>query len=131
MGPCFLRIRLLVALRPFRLKTYGYREEQRAIEQWLGLVLQAAGRDLGLAFEVSECARLIKGYGDTHRRGTDNFDRIVSQVIRPALAGAMPPAAAADAIANARVAALADPDGERLGDVLSAIEAAGLSRAAE
>ena len=127
----FARIRLLAALRPFRPKTYGYRQEQRAIEQWLGLVIQAAGRDLGLAFEVSECARLIKGYGDTHHRGTDNFDRIVSQVIRPALAGAMTPAAAADAIANARVAALADPDGERLGDVLSAIEAAGLSRAAE
>ena len=127
----FLRIRLLATLRPFRPKTYGYREEQRAIEQWLGLVLQAAGRDLGLAFEVAECARLIKGYGDTHRRGTDNFDRIVTQVIRPALAGAMTPAAAADAIANARIAALADPGGERLTAVLSAIEAAGISRAAE
>ena len=127
----FLRIRLLAALRPFRRKTYRFREETRAIEEWLGLVVQAAGREAALAFEVSECARLIKGYGDTHRRGSDNYARIVTQVIRPALAGAMTPATAADAIANARIAALADPEGERLGGVLAAIEAQTLSHAAE
>ena len=94
-------------------------------------MIQAAGRDPGLAFEVSECARLIKGYGDTLRRGADNYARIVTQVIRPALAGAMTAATAADAITNARLAALADPEGERLAGVLAAIEAAALSHATE
>ena len=127
----FLRIRLLAALRPLRPRTWRWREERQAIEEWLGLVIQAQQRDPGLAFEVCECARLIKGYGDTHRRGTDNYARIVTQVIRPALAGAMTAATAADAIANARLAALADPEGERLTGVLAAIEAAALSHAAE
>jgi indolepyruvate ferredoxin oxidoreductase beta subunit len=35
-------------------------------------------------------------------------------VIAPALAGKLAPRAAADAVVNARVAALADPDGDTL-----------------
>ncbi len=30
-----------------------------------------------------ECARLIKGYGDTHKRGSGNYRLIVAQVIEP------------------------------------------------
>jgi len=43
--------------------------------------------------------------------------------MRPALAGAMPPRQAADAIASARTAALLDPDGEALMKCLGDIEA--------
>jgi indolepyruvate ferredoxin oxidoreductase, beta subunit len=42
-------------------------------------------------------------------------------VIAPALAGKLAPRAAADATANARVAALADPDGDTLSRTLAAI----------
>jgi acyl-CoA thioesterase FadM len=44
-------------------------------------------------------------------------------VIAPALAGKLAPRAAADATANARVAALADPDGDTLSRTLAAIAA--------
>jgi indolepyruvate ferredoxin oxidoreductase beta subunit len=37
-------------------------------------VADAARRDAALGFEAAECARLIKGYGETHRRGTRHFD---------------------------------------------------------
>ena len=60
----------------------------------------------------------MKGYGDTHKRGTGNFARIETAVIAPALAGAMAPSVAADAIASARVAALADPEGDSLAKTL-------------
>jgi hypothetical protein len=43
----------------------------------------------------------------------------------------MPAARAVDAIANARIAALADPDGEGLSGVLASIREAGLTQAAE
>jgi indolepyruvate ferredoxin oxidoreductase, beta subunit len=54
-------------------------------------------------------------------------------VIAPALAGRMTARAAADGVANARVAALADPDGETLSRTLAAIAAspATLRHAAE
>ena len=53
-------------------------------------------------------------------------------MIRPALAGHIPLARAADAIASARTAALVDPEGESLAKCLAEIEGhASLPMAAE
>ncbi|MGB6539138.1 MAG: indolepyruvate oxidoreductase subunit beta family protein [Xanthobacteraceae bacterium] len=123
----YLRFHALAKLRALRPKTYRYREEQRAIESWLALIGQATPLASGLAIEIAECARLIKGYGDTHSRGTGNYRLIEKELILPALAGAMPLHRAADAIASARAAALLDPEGETLGKCLAEI-ASGLGR---
>jgi len=66
------------------------RQEQAAIEQWLGLIAQAARASADIAIEVAECARLVKGYGDTWQRGVANYQTIEAQVIRPILAGHIP-----------------------------------------
>jgi indolepyruvate ferredoxin oxidoreductase alpha subunit len=115
----YLRFYVLAKLRGFRPKTFRYQEEQRAIEDWLRLVAQAASLSGELALEIAECARLIKGYGDTHKRGSGNYRLIASQVIEPALAGDMPARQAVDAIASARTAALLDPEGEALSKCLA------------
>ncbi len=118
----YLRVVMLAKLRRFRPKTFRFREEQRAIEAWLHLIAQTAPLSSELAIEIAECARLIKGYGDTHKRGTENYRLIETELMRPAIAGSMPPRQAADAIANARTAALLDPEGEALAKCLSEIE---------
>jgi indolepyruvate ferredoxin oxidoreductase alpha subunit len=115
----FLRFYILAKLRRFRPRTWRYREEQRDIGNWLKLILRAAPSSAELAIEIAECARLIKGYGDTHKRGSDNYRAIVSQVIEPALAGQIPLRQATDAIASARTAALLDPEGEALSKCLA------------
>jgi indolepyruvate ferredoxin oxidoreductase, beta subunit len=117
----FLRFWLLARLRAWRPRSYRYAQEQHAIEAWLGLIAQAAPRSVELALEIAGCARLIKGYGDTHKRGSDNYRLIETQVIGPALAGRIPLARAADAIASARTAALVDPEGESLARCLAEI----------
>jgi indolepyruvate ferredoxin oxidoreductase alpha subunit len=117
----FLRFYILAKLRRFRPRTWRYREEQREIGNWLKLILRAAPLSAELATEIAECARLIKGYGDTHKRGSDNYRVIVAQAIKPALAGQMPVRQAADAIASARTAALLDPEGEALSKCLAAL----------
>ncbi|HEU4352076.1 MAG TPA: indolepyruvate oxidoreductase subunit beta family protein [Burkholderiales bacterium] len=112
----FLLVRSLACLRPFRPLSYRYKEEQQLIERWLALVAEAAKRDIGLAREIAECARLIKGYGETHRRGKANFLAILDALVEnPATADAREQAAA---IRKAREAALADPDGQALGKQL-------------
>jgi indolepyruvate ferredoxin oxidoreductase, beta subunit len=121
----FLRLRLLAMLRRWRRRTHRYAEEQEAIAAWLALILEAAALSADLAREVAECARLIKGYGDTHARGSANYRRIEARVIRPALAGRWPAATAIDAVASARSAALADPEAERLEQCLTEIERRG------
>ncbi len=122
----FARLRFLASLRWWRPRTFRFVEEQAEIEQWLAQIHAAAPLSIDLAREIAESARLIKGYGDTYRRGLQNYRRIAREVITPALAGRMIPRAAADAVANARVAALADPDGESLSKTLTAIASASL-----
>ncbi len=117
----FLRFYILAKLRGYRPRTWRFKEEQRAIESWLKTIVRAAPISAELAIEIAECARLIKGYGDTHKRGSDNYRTIVASVIEPALAGAMAPRQAAEAIANARTAALLDPEGEALSKCIAAI----------
>jgi indolepyruvate ferredoxin oxidoreductase, beta subunit len=128
----YLRFLMLAKLRRFRPGSYRYREEQTAIEAWLGLIAAASAKSAALALEIAQCARLIKGYGDTWKRGAANYARIEAQVIRPVLAGRIAVARGIDAIASARTAALLDPDGESLARCLAAIERSpGLDIAAE
>jgi indolepyruvate ferredoxin oxidoreductase beta subunit len=118
----YLRFLMLAKLR--RLRPYGYRyaQEQSQIDSWLGLIVEATRRSLELALEVAECARLIKGYGDTFARGLSNYRSIEVRLIRPALAGQIPLPRAADAIVSARTAALVDPEGESLARCLAEID---------
>ena len=132
VGSGFLRFRVLAALRGWRPRSYRFQEEQRAIEAWLGLVVAAARRSGDLALEVAECARLIKGYGDTLKRGSANYRLIETRIIGPVLEGRIPLRAGIDAIASARAAALLDPEGEALTRCLAELERdSSLSIAAE
>jgi indolepyruvate ferredoxin oxidoreductase beta subunit len=117
----YLRFWLLARLKRWRPRGYRYAQEQAAIEQWLDLIAQAARASADIAVEVAECARLVKGYGDTWQRGAANYQTIEAQVIRPILAGHIPLAQGADAIASARAAALLDPEGESLARCLAEI----------
>jgi indolepyruvate ferredoxin oxidoreductase, beta subunit len=118
----FMRFWVLAKLRRWRPRSYRYQEEQRAIDAWLAHIAEAARLSGDFALEVAECARLIKGYGDTHKRGSANYRLIESRVIEPALAGRIPLRAGIDAIASARAAALADPEGDALADCLAEVE---------
>ena len=107
----FLMLRLLAWLRPWRRMSARYVEEQALIERWL-TAIRGAAREPALALEIALCGRLIKGYGDTHRRGKGNFLRIMDTLVEgSAVADA---AGRAAAIRKARDAALADPEGRGL-----------------
>jgi len=117
----FLRFKMLASLKHWRPRGYRYAQEQEAIEAWLALVAEAAKLSPEVAIEVAECARLIKGYGDTYARGSANYRVIEARVIRPILGGQIALQRGADAIASARTAALVDPDGESLAKCLAAL----------
>ena len=114
----FLSLWLVSKLRRWRRGTARYAEEQALIWRWLDAVRAAAGFDTDLALEIVECARLVKGYGDTHRRGVGNFRRLMRAIVEPALAAGTPSDAAAE-VAKARAAALRDPDGDGLAQALA------------
>src|SRR5579885_1303136 len=128
----YLRFLMLAKLRPLRPYGHRYRQEQQAIEARLALIVEAARHSTEFALEVAECARLIKGYGDTHARGSAHYAAIEAPGHRPPLAVTIPIAHAAEAAASARTAALVDPEGESLAKCLAEIEGHGsLPMAAE
>jgi indolepyruvate ferredoxin oxidoreductase beta subunit len=124
----FLRLKMLAALRGWRPRTLRYSDEQAWIERWLDLVERTLAIDVDVAREVVETARLVKGYGETYKRGHANWSRIVNEIINPFLAGQLPAAQFADAVLQSRLAALADPDGVRLGHVIDSVRALPLER---
>ncbi|MEJ8574891.1 indolepyruvate oxidoreductase subunit beta family protein [Microbaculum marinum] len=117
----FLRLKLLASLRGWRPRTLRYAEEQQWIERWLSLVDRALEIDPAAAREVVALAGLVKGYSDTDRRGRRNFGTIATRIVEPALAGDLPPGLFADAVLNARLAALKDPEGAALGQTIEAL----------
>jgi indolepyruvate ferredoxin oxidoreductase beta subunit len=119
----YLRFWGLAKLKRFRPNSWRFHEEQIAIEAWLARVVAAAKLSGDLALEITECARLIKGYGDTWKRGASNYATIEARVIVPVLEGRIPVRAGIDAVASARTAALLDPEGEGLAKALAAIDA--------
>lgn len=111
----YLTLRAMARMRFLRKRSWRWRMEMENIDRWLDLTQKAARVDYGFGVEVAECANLIKGYGSTWRRGIGSFDCIMSVLVEPAIAAGR--AAGAD-VAEARKAALADPDGKALAATL-------------
>jgi indolepyruvate ferredoxin oxidoreductase beta subunit len=111
----FLQLYWLAGLRRWRRKTLRYSEEQARITEWLALIATAALANYELALEIAECQQLVKGYGETHDRGTSNLGRILKKA--QSLQGS---AGAAAQIAKLRAAALADDQGIALSQALTA-----------
>jgi indolepyruvate ferredoxin oxidoreductase beta subunit len=112
----YLMVRALAKLKPWRPRSMRYADEQALIERWLAALREAEARDTGLALEIAACAGLLKGYGETHRRGKANFLAILDALVdNPPTSDARGQAAA---IRRAREAALADPEAKALSQQL-------------
>jgi indolepyruvate ferredoxin oxidoreductase beta subunit len=113
-----LALRFVAGLKGQRRRGSRFALEQSLIERWLAAVAQGAREHWPLGHEIAQCGRLIKGYGSTNERGKLNLLHVVDHLATPA---AMPdPAARAQAIAAARVAAQADDAGRGLDQALLA-----------
>ena len=99
----YLKLWLLARARRWRRRSLRFEREQRRIAEWLALLPAAAAEDYALACEVAQCPRMVKGYGDTHLRGSRNFEKLMKTLAT--LRGAPD---AAPRFAKLREAALAD-----------------------
>jgi indolepyruvate ferredoxin oxidoreductase, beta subunit len=76
----FLQLYFLAELRRWRRPSLRFIEEQQRIEAWLERVAELARKDCALACEVAEFPRVLRGYGETHARGRENFDAMMAAV---------------------------------------------------
>ena len=104
-----LALRGLASLKAWRVYGQRFAHEQLAIEGWLQAVVQGLARHWSLGHELACCGQLIKGYGATNDRGKLHLQHLVGH-----LAALPDPQAAAQAVAQARAAALQDDAGKAL-----------------
>jgi indolepyruvate ferredoxin oxidoreductase beta subunit len=90
-----------------------FKREHQNMNQWLARLQELAGLDYDLACEVAECARLIKGYGDTHLLGSRNYESLMQ-----ALPVLRQKDGAAARLRTLREDALSDETGKKLADAL-------------
>jgi indolepyruvate ferredoxin oxidoreductase beta subunit len=118
--PGFLLLYMIASLKRWRRGSYRFARENRQIEDWLGRIKSNLPENYDLAVEITKCADLIKGYGDTHARGLANYE-----VIMRVLDDAVLTNNAADTIRTLRDAALADEEGVVLSEALADFRGAG------
>lgn len=109
----FLRLYFLAKLRRWRRSSLRFQTEQPKIEEWLAMVHTLAVEDGALAREVAASPTLIKGYGDTHLRGSRNYDALMQALPQLRQNGR-----AAERFKQLREAALADDTGLKLREEL-------------
>jgi indolepyruvate ferredoxin oxidoreductase beta subunit len=108
-------LRLLAAMKALRRHGSRFAEEQSMIERWLTAVEAGARRNAALGFELAACGRLVKGYGATNERGKANLLHVIDHLAATNFDTDM---LRAEAIRQARIAALADEAGSALDQTL-------------
>jgi indolepyruvate ferredoxin oxidoreductase beta subunit len=111
----FLQLWLVARLRPRRRTLLRHARETAHIGAWLATV-RAHTTNPALAAELLACRRLVKGYSDTHSRGTAKFDQVVAAL---PLVAHRPDAATW--IRRLREAALADEHGTLLAGAIATL----------
>ena len=112
----FVPLYLVAGLKSRRRTLLRHQREVAHRDAWLAVVESHAPQNPALALEILKCRRLVKGYSDTHSRGSSKFDKVIGAL--PVLAGR---ADAADWIRRLRDAALADADGKMLDGAIATV----------
>ena len=76
----FLLLYLLAGLRPWRRSLLRHRTERAHLERLIARAAAALPERPALAAEVFACQRLVKGYSDTHARGSSKFDQTMEAI---------------------------------------------------
>lgn len=105
-----LALRFAARLKGWRRRGARFADEQALIERWLAAVESATREDATLGLELARCGALVKGYGSTNERGKENLLHIIDHLA----------AHGAQAVRDARAAALADDAGHALDLTLAA-----------
>ncbi|QDL38061.1 indolepyruvate oxidoreductase subunit beta family protein [Rhodoferax sediminis] len=107
----FLLLCTLRSLRFWRPRSSRYANEQKAIVRWLAAIRLALAMSGGVAHELALSGNLVKGYGETSERGHRNLEAILADF---EATGLRDPELLEARVRDARVAALADPEGRTL-----------------
>ena len=116
-----LALRLLAGLKWLRPLGSRFAVEQADIQHWLNTLCSGLREHHNLGLQLAMCGRLIKGYGSTNERAKRNLQHILRH-LAPASVNPSPQWRA-DAVRQAREAALTDEAGTALDQRLQSLGA--------
>lgn len=120
-------LKLVAALRRWRLLSIRYAEERAWVERWLHMIARCLDKQPASTAAVVATATVIHGYGDDYRRGLADWHAIIDGLAKPVFDGVLPLADLAAAIAEARAVALPDPRQAALKRTIAQIRARALA----
>lgn len=103
------RLKILVALRRWRLLSARYPTERVWVERWLHMIDRSLTKQPQAAPAIIATAAMIRGYGDPYRQGLTDWHAIIDGLAKPTFDGTILLPDLASAIAEARAAAMPDP----------------------
>lgn len=121
----FLLLYAIASMRGMRPRSLRFQVEHQRIDDWLAAVTGLLPDHPALAEQVVRAQRLVKGYGDTHHRGWNSYQRVTAML--PALRTLPDGAAQMQALI---AAALADDSGRTLATAIDALASAPVQRSA-
>ena len=114
-------------LRRWRLFSVRYAEERAWIERWLHMISRSLDKQPAAVGAVVATATMVRGYGETYRRGIADWHAIIDGLVKPTFDGVLAIDDLAGAIAEARAAAMPDPRQVALKRAIAQIRARSLS----
>ncbi len=116
----FIRLKLLAGAKRWRRGSFRHAEEMEWAARWLSHIEAALDVAPDAAAEIAETACLVRGYGATYKRGVRNWDLIEAQIVLPCLDGRYAPELLRDGVLQGRLAAVRNPDGTALDEMVAA-----------
>ena len=106
----YLMLRALARLRPWRRSSLRHAEEMAALDGWWAALVALAPQSIAMGQALAQMPQVLKGYGDTHKRGRAHYERLWNEFVAPALAGQKSLDEAAAQLRQALDATLAKPE---------------------
>ena len=106
----YLMLRGLARMRPLRRRSLRYHEEATARHAWWEAMRELAPKSPTFGLALAILPQVLKGYGDTQKRGRENYDRLWRTCVEPALTASEGLDAAGKNLDEAIKATLSNPD---------------------
>ena len=107
----YLMLRSLARMRGFRRSSLRFKQESQAMTAWWAAMQALTPKSPDMGRALAELPQVLKGYGDTQKRGRANYERLWNTCVAPALSAQLDLHVAATQLDQAIKATLEDPDG--------------------